>query len=49
MIVGQFPPAEGEQEHFSLVLELDSPLTDCVNQAPARDMTASGTDRGAAA
>jgi polar amino acid transport system substrate-binding protein len=33
VIVGQFPPSEGEQEHFSLVLEKDSPLTDCVNQA----------------
>ena len=35
VIVGQFPPSEGEQEHFSIVLELDSPLTDCVNQAIA--------------
>jgi polar amino acid transport system substrate-binding protein len=35
VIVGQFPPAEGEQEHFSIVLEKDSPLTDCVNQAIA--------------
>lgn len=35
VIVGQFPPAEDEQEHFSLVLEKDSPLTDCVNQAIA--------------
>jgi polar amino acid transport system substrate-binding protein len=34
-IVGQFPAAEGEQEHFSLVLEKDSPLTDCVNEAIA--------------
>lgn len=34
-IVGQFPPAGDEQEHFSLVLEQDSPLTDCVNQAIA--------------
>ena len=34
-IVGQFPPAGDEQEHFSLVLELDSPLTDCVNEAIA--------------
>jgi polar amino acid transport system substrate-binding protein len=32
VIVGQFPSA-GEQEHFSFVLELDSPLTDCVNDA----------------
>jgi polar amino acid transport system substrate-binding protein len=35
VIVGQFPPAEGEQEHFSLVLEKDSPLTECVNGAIA--------------
>jgi polar amino acid transport system substrate-binding protein len=35
VIVGQFPPAGDEQEHFSLVLEKDSPLTDCVNQAIA--------------
>ncbi len=35
VVVGQFPAAEDEQEHFSLVLELDSPLTDCVNQAIA--------------
>jgi polar amino acid transport system substrate-binding protein len=33
-IVGQFP-AVGEQEYFGLVLEKDSPLTDCVNQAIA--------------
>ncbi len=32
-IVGQFPAADDEQERFSLVLELDSPLTDCVNAA----------------
>lgn len=35
VIVGQFPPASGEQEHFSVVLEKDSPLTDCVNAAIA--------------
>ena len=35
VVVGQFPPVGDEQEHFSLVLELDSPLTDCVNQAIA--------------
>jgi polar amino acid transport system substrate-binding protein len=35
VIVGQFPPAAGEQEHFSVVLEKDSPLTDCVNVAIA--------------
>ena len=33
VIVGQFPPAEDEQERFSLVLEQGSPLTDCVNEA----------------
>lgn len=31
-IVGQFP-AVGQQEHFGLVLEKDSPLTACVNTA----------------
>lgn len=35
VIVGQFP-AVGEQEYFSLVLEKDSPLTDCVNAAIGR-------------
>jgi polar amino acid transport system substrate-binding protein len=35
VVVGQFPPVGDEQEHFSLVLELDSPLTDCVNEAIA--------------
>jgi polar amino acid transport system substrate-binding protein len=38
VVVGQFPPAGGadeDQEHFSLVMELDSPLTDCVNEAIA--------------
>jgi polar amino acid transport system substrate-binding protein len=34
VIVGQFAPA-GEQEHFSVVLEKDSALTECVNQAIA--------------
>jgi polar amino acid transport system substrate-binding protein len=35
-IVGQIGEAAGaEPEHFSVVLELDSPLTDCVNQAIA--------------
>jgi polar amino acid transport system substrate-binding protein len=33
-IVGQFP-AVGEQEYFGLVLEKDSPLTSCVNEAIA--------------
>lgn len=35
VVVGQFQPSGDEQEHFSLVLELDSPLTDCVNEAIA--------------
>lgn len=35
VIVGQFPPADDEQERFSMVLEKDSPLTECVNQAIA--------------
>jgi len=34
-VVGQFPTVGDEEEYFSLVLELDSPLTDCVNQAIA--------------
>lgn len=42
VIVGQFPPADGEQEHFSVVLEQDSPLTDCVNEALA-NLEADGT------
>lgn len=32
VLVGQFPPA-GEQEYFSLALEQDSSLTECVNLA----------------
>jgi polar amino acid transport system substrate-binding protein len=35
VVVGQFPPAGEQEEYFSLVLELDSPLTECVNQAIA--------------
>jgi polar amino acid transport system substrate-binding protein len=35
VVVGQFPTVGDEQEYFSLVLELDSPLTDCVNEAIA--------------
>ena len=35
VVVGQFPAQGDEQEYFSLVLELDSPLTDCVNAAIA--------------
>ncbi|MBA4169876.1 MAG: amino acid ABC transporter substrate-binding protein, partial [Chloroflexi bacterium] len=34
VVVGQFPTV-GDEEYFSLVLGLDSPLTDCVNQAIA--------------
>jgi polar amino acid transport system substrate-binding protein len=34
VVVGQFPPDDEQgQEYFSVVLEQDSPLTDCVNQA----------------
>ena len=40
-IVGQFPAAGDEQEYFSLVLEQDSPLTECVNEAIA-NLTDSG-------
>jgi polar amino acid transport system substrate-binding protein len=35
VVVGQFPSDPNEQEHFSLVLEKDSPLTACVNEAIA--------------
>jgi polar amino acid transport system substrate-binding protein len=43
VIVGQIGEAAGAQpEHFSLVLELDSPLTDCVNSAIAA-LDADGT------
>jgi polar amino acid transport system substrate-binding protein len=33
VVVGQFPSDPEDQEHFSFVLDLDSPLTDCVDQA----------------
>ena len=33
VVVGQFPSDPAEKEHFSFVLDLDSPLTDCVNEA----------------
>ncbi len=33
VVVGQFPSDPEEKEHFSFVLDLDSPLTDCVNEA----------------
>lgn len=32
-IVGQLPPTSGDVEQFGLVLDLGSPLTDCVSQA----------------
>ncbi|HEX2844642.1 MAG TPA: amino acid ABC transporter substrate-binding protein, partial [Candidatus Limnocylindria bacterium] len=35
VVVGQFPNVGDEEEYFSLVLELDSPLTQCVNEAIA--------------
>lgn len=40
-VVGQFPDAGEDKEYFSLVLEQDSPLTDCVNEAIAT-LTESG-------
>jgi polar amino acid transport system substrate-binding protein len=33
VVVGQFPSDPEDQEHFSFVLDLDSPLTDCVDEA----------------
>lgn len=33
VLVGQLPSDPGEQEHFSFVLDKDSPLTDCVDEA----------------
>jgi polar amino acid transport system substrate-binding protein len=33
VLVGQLPSDPGEQEHFSFVLDKDSPLTECVDQA----------------
>jgi polar amino acid transport system substrate-binding protein len=33
VVVGQFPSDPEDQEHFSFALDLDSPLTDCVNEA----------------
>ena len=41
VVVGQFPNVGDEEEYFSLVLELDSPLTQCVNEAIAT-LTESG-------
>ena len=32
-VVGQFPSDPGDQEHFSFVLDKDSPLTACVNES----------------
>ena len=33
VVVGQFPSDPAEMEHFSFVLELDSPLTECIDEA----------------
>jgi polar amino acid transport system substrate-binding protein len=33
VVVGQFPSDPDEKEHFSFVLDLDSPLTECVDEA----------------
>jgi polar amino acid transport system substrate-binding protein len=33
VVVGQFPSDPEDKEHFSFVLDLDSPLTECVNEA----------------
>jgi len=32
-VVGQFPSAGGEQEHFGMLFEEGNPLRDCVNDA----------------
>jgi polar amino acid transport system substrate-binding protein len=32
-VVGQLPPLGGKQEYFGVVLQKDSPMTGCVNQA----------------
>jgi polar amino acid transport system substrate-binding protein len=42
VIVGQFPNLGGEQEQFGMVLEKDSPLTECVSGAVA-ELKADGT------
>ena len=34
-VVGQFPAADGEQEHFGMLFEEGNPLRDCVNEALA--------------
>jgi polar amino acid transport system substrate-binding protein len=33
LILGQLPPTSGDVEQFGLVLDLGSPLTECVSQA----------------
>ena len=33
VVVGQFPSDPDDKEHFSFVLDLDSPLTECVDEA----------------
>jgi polar amino acid transport system substrate-binding protein len=43
-VVGRFPPPEGG-EYFGVVLEKDSPLTDCVNEALARVKDAGTLDQ----
>ena len=50
-LVGQFPPPAGNGEHFSLVLDKGSPLTQCVNAALAtlRDNGTLAEDPGAVA
>ena len=32
-MVGQLPPLGGKQEYFGIVLQKDSPMTACVNEA----------------
>ena len=53
VVVGQFPSDPADKEHFSFVLDKDSPLTDCVDQAILTmgengelDSLAAGMDRG---
>ncbi len=43
-VVGQFPAPEGG-EHFSVVLDKDSPLTACVNEAVAKLKSSGELDR----
>ena len=41
-VVGQFPAADGEQEHFGMLFEEGNPLRDCVNEALA-ELESDGT------